>query len=188
MPTSQIEARSQRRKRRELLGVAGWDQIDEENEKQELYGRFVGLRGFSIKSEDMINIPTGSLVYDYRKTKFLSEENQQAVERSFRKLIFDFFCKRFAEMKCVVVDVNHPNYFFVPSKVKLDALFEPWPCPLTQWAEYINFSDADFTQGLFTNPKRMQVVIYGKELVESALSDLPMIPVEVRCDVQPDHP
>ena len=170
------QERAQRLKR---LKEAGWQHVDCVEENQRLYDQFVQARGFSIQSEQLIELPAKSLVYDFRHYECLSELNQQKIAACFRHAVFDFFTAHYAKATCVVLDVNHQSFRFKPGNLKLDESASPSPFTFRPPWEYVNVSDPDFTNGVLTEWKSTKLIVYGSDIVDAMLSNLCVLPSSV---------
>lgn len=169
----------EREQRLQRFMEAGWEPVESVEENQKLYEQFVRNRGFSIQSDQLIDLPSWSLVYDFRHFECLSELNQEKIAACFRQATFDFFALQYAKATCVVLDVNHRSFRFKPGNLKLDTSASPSPFTFRPPWEYVNVSDPDFTNGVLTDWKSTKLIVYGKDIVEALLSNLGVLPCSV---------
>ena len=72
---------------------------------------------------------------------------------------------------CFAIDVNHGQWRFIPSELRLTSHFEPFPVSVVPWAEYVVFANSSFSSGLFCNPRNQHIVVFGQAFVDRFTED-----------------
>ncbi len=145
------------------LQAAGWEIVEQD---KELYDEFLKKREFTTQNRGRVKIPADSLIYDFGFLSGRRSGQGAAFEKSLRYTALDCFRAEFGNKQCVLLDVNHTSYKFVPNDLVLDEEFEPWPCDLLPGYAFISLTNNDFSIGLFSNwgPK-LWLAVYGAPLV-----------------------
>ena len=179
-----IEIFEQRKVHREELISSGWEIVGGDSDAQsydEIYQNFKTHRGFSLQNDELISIPNPSLIYSFDHISSLHEENRAEIDLILRRIVFEFFKENYGTTKCVVIDLNHDNYRFVPNEIVLNQMYEPWPMTFRP-RDYVCYGTPDFKEGLFLDPRKIRLVVFGSQFVATMLRQFPMVPSEVRLD------
>ncbi len=158
----------------EALKNAGWRLVVDD---QQLHDELCLRRGFSLQKPNRIDIPQGSLIYDFEYMRGRVGLDPE-VETCLREIAIEHFVTNFVDQRCILINVNHDSYDFVPGQLMLDATFEPWPCDLVPGFQYVSISDPLFTTGLYSNwGPRLRLIAYGDQLVRLMQERFPMTPM-----------
>ena len=157
---------------------AGWSCLGKSDKKQ-VFTDFVKAREFSRKREEAISYPAQNVHYDMKLVDSTGQDVQTQINHSIRRAVIGFFRLKFPDEKCIWLDINHPSYEFTPSKLSSSESLEPWPVPLIPLVDFIVVSDRSFSQGLFANPKKTKLVVFGSDFVNWMLEKFPLIPTEI---------
>ncbi len=166
-----------RRVLKDRLIRAGWD-IWSDDYNAEGYLEFKRLSGFKTGRE-LIRLPNPNATYDFRNIDAIDQRNRERIGFLFRQIILEFFKEHFGDKKCVLVDVNHPCYYFVPNDIEVDDDYEPWPVQFG-FFDYVCYYEPTFTEGVFFDPKNLVLLAFGKQMVNRLFERFPMVPIELR--------
>jgi len=140
-----------------ILAAAGWRSV-EMGTPNSPYEQFVGRLGFSLQRESLIDPPAGAVGFD------LSTPSA-GTEFGLRRALYELFLDSHAADTCYAIDVNHGEWTFVPRELKITSHFEPFPVSVTPWAEYVVFGSSDFSHGVFCNPSKSHLIVFGDSFV-----------------------
>jgi hypothetical protein len=140
--------------------------------------QFVARLGFSLQKTERINIPSGSLIYDFEHTRGL-EMPDRSVEETLRRIAMEYFKQHFGKDRCVFLDVNHDSYYFIPNELTLNPECEPWPSDLSPGYNFVSLSDSQFSTGFFSDwGPTLRVIVYGNVRTSKMRDGFPMKPLQ----------
>jgi hypothetical protein len=144
------------------LANAGWQLLDSVSSNQKFFDEFTNALGFDLSKSETIDVPLGALTYDFRETAGCKLDRPR--ENLLRKIVLSVFRRDFSNTRCRFVNVNHDSYVFDPATIILDDAFNPWPHEVSPTHNYILFSNEDFTEGCFSDPSRLCLIVFGEKL------------------------